>query len=758
MKISLKELTLHNFLSFRGTNTIKMPPEGLIAVTGAYRDNEALSNGSGKSSFLRALNYLFLISELSNSEIQNRKDDSPFYVKGVFEVDDEELIITRGAGLFKINYQGFDTLAEEAKTLLKRLILDPDIIEKLTYRKQGSEGIFIPLSSSERYQFLFQITDLEHIEQIIDKSKEIIKNKESDLLKSESDKSSLEERSIWTREQIVKINVQIQEIQHRIYATEADLIQLKEPVEEDYNINLKSLIRSINAIKEKEPRQLDYENSQLLTDIENEITNIKSSPLLSPEDIYAIKINQLHAELSTLQSEELKQLSLINSIDENVSKQTSELLKNELDLQDYLQNNQNPIDVKNQCEQALIAREKALERRGALTDDKCPECSSALNLDQSAVIKTRYDVELLTIEKVIDRYLSNREEIDSKGALIKRNTDLQSSIKDLSDKNKIFNMQLNNIMHKINHVNQQIQTCKDTTEIEINNLKDKRLGQLNLLYNQLASHKERFKNDFLVAKNKWLTDLSKLEKELDTKTQISKENYQKSLNIFLKSKGEISLKISLFKNEIDRANKNIEELNQQVDLINQSVSDIIQNIQNIKNEIQLEMEICSALGKNGFSGAYLFDILNYLTELTNNNLNSIEIMDRFSIAIDSEKILKNKNVKPDIDIRIFNSDQEVSYKTLSGGQRQAINWSVDQAIDKIITDKHDKQLNWKLLDEPFHALDLSGKESAIGLLKKNATGKLILITDHSKFLSDSLDGTIKINFENQESHFEVAES
>ena len=43
------------------------------------------------------------------------------------------------------------------------------------------------------------------------------------------------------------------------------------------------------------------------------------------------------------------------------------------------------------------------------------------------------------------------------------------------------------------------------------------------------------------------------------------------------------------------------------------------------------------------------------------------IMDRFSIDIDSEKLLKNNNVKPDIDVKIFNSNKEISYRSLSGG-------------------------------------------------------------------------------------------
>ena len=224
------------------------------------------------------------------------------------------------------------------------------------------------------------------------------------------------------------------------------------------------------------------------------------------------------------------------------------------------------------------------------------------------------------------------------------------------------------------------------------------------------------------------------------------------------SKIEFQTKNDSNKNEIERALATVANFNKEILILQNNISDTINNIARSENQIKIENEICGALGKGGFSGAYLVDILNYLTELTNNNLNSMPIMDRFSIMIDSEKLLKNQNIKPDIDVKIFSSGKEISYKSLSGGQKQSLNWATDQAIDKLITEKYDKSFSWQVLDEPFSALDLVSKQSAIQMLSKSSKDKAIFITDHSKFISDNLDGEIKIIFDNNGSHFELPNS
>lgn len=755
MKLSLKSISLFNFLSFRGHHTITLPEKGLVGVTGSYASDQSLSNGSGKSSFIRSINYLLLIDELTNSQLQNWKDETPFSVTGEFKLDDEILTITRGSGLFKVTFQGNTVSGEEAKTYLKQLLLPPDILEKISYRVQGSEGIFIPLSSSERYQFLYEITDLGKLEQIVIASNDTIKTKEKELIQLNLNKISQEEKMSWYQSQITNINGQISEIQHRIYAADTELINLKEPQEKDFKFSLNSLQKQIQSLRNIEPQHLDFENSQIMSDIENEITKLKEAPLLSAEDVYSIKVNSLNENLKAIQQEELDELMGLNSVDGLISKYSADLLRDELVIQDYLSDNPHPVEVKNQAEQAVEAKQKVIDRLTKVEGSVCPECSNEIGSDDLIVIKFKYQKELETLERVINLYLDNKLKVDSMIGLINQNTTLKNQLDDFSNQKKIINLELGNIRHKINHINQAIQTCKDTTEIEIQNLKDKRHGQLNLLNNQLANHKEIFRNNFLTAKNNWLTSLSKLEKELELKTQENNESYHKAFNTFERLKTELQTKINSFKNETERAKKNILDFNNQILELNSNIANTLKNIKDNEHQIKIETELCNALGKNGFAGAYLTDILNLLTELTNNNLNSISIMDRFSVNIDSEKVLKNLNVKPDINVQIFCAEKEIAYKALSGGQKQALNFAIDKAVDKLITDKHDKQINWLLLDEPFSALDLTGKQGAVELLKRHSGEKLVLITDHSLFLGESLDGEIKITFKDQESSFEL---
>lgn len=724
-----------------------------MGVTGAYVGQDGVSNGSGKSSFLMALNYSLLINELSNSELQCRKDETPFYVTSEFDIDGETCVITRGSGLFKINYKDNILTGEEAKEFLKRLLMPPEILEKLIYRPQQSEGLFIPLTSSDRYKFLYQITDLQDLEEIIINSKETLKIKEEELIKFNNNKLSLETQMSWNKDQITKINEQTKEIQNRIYAAETESISLTAPNEKDFSININSLNKQLELLKTKEPKEENFINNEILNNLEKQIVNLKELPLLSDEDIYSIKINQLNNDLKVSKDDELEKITLLNSIDKELFSQTDNLLKNELIIQEHLQNNLHPVDIKNQYEQALVAKEKTIQKRLSLQKEKCPECNNLIENYNLQSMKEKYNNELLKLEEVTSRYLNNRNAIDNIINLINQNNEFKNLINEFSNQKKIIELELNNIKHKINYFNQNIETCKNTSEIEFAHLKDKRHGQLNLLNNQLASHKERFKSDFLSEKNNWLIKLSKLEKEIDVKNDFNKKAYLEAKQAFDNKKLELKIKINSFKSEITRASENIFNFKEQMNLIQKNISDIVINIQSCEYQIKLENEICEVLGKNGFSGAYLFNILNYLTELINDNLNSIPVMDRFSVIVDSEKTLKNKETKADIDIKIYNADKEISYKSLSGGQKQALNWAIDFSIDRIITEKHNKNINFKILDEPFSALDLNGKESSLRLLKKYSGNKLILITDHGKFLNDILDEEIKIVFENQESRF-----
>ena len=742
-------MSLFNFRSFKGENTVGLSPKGLYGVIGSYVGQEDVSNGAGKTSFIMGINYLLLINELPATELQNWQDETPFYVKGEFDLDQEPLEITRGAGKFEINYRNKTLVGEEAKAYLKQLLLEPYILEKLIYRPQQSEGIFVPMSSSERYQFLYDITDLKNIEIIIDKSKQIILQKANDMIQFKLNKISQEEKLSWHQNQISKINEQVKEIQQKVYSTEGKLVSLVEPKEQDYEVSVNHLQKQINSLKETEPKEPSFFDEQAINRIEEEIAQLKNSPILSVDDEYSRRISFLNDELSKETSYKQSITYKIDNIVLEVNIKSSNILSNELQIQECSE----AVGIKNQYEQAVTAKEKTLGRHLSLAENKCPECHSVLNEQHLSEVKEKHQKELQIFETSIKLYLNNKQIIDNTINLINQNSQLKNEIDALNHEKQSLNLELSEIQNKINLFSQSIENCKKTCEIELNSLTEKRQGKLNLLNNQLASTKNRFKTDFLTAKNKWLTEMSKLETQLNSQVQANSALFQKTKSNYENSKVEYQTKINSFKGEIERAKSTLYEFNEQIVLIEKNIADTIKDILENELSIKLETEICSALGKSGFSGAYLFDILNYLTELTNKNLNTIPIMDRFSVVIDSEKVLKNLNTKPDIDIKIFNADKEISYKALSGGQKQAMSWCIDQGIDELISEKHNKVFNWKVLDEPFSALDLNGKQNAMEFLRRYAADKLILITDHGKILNDSLDGEIKISFEHQKSSF-----
>src|ERR1019366_775840 len=73
----------------------------------------------------------------------------------------------------------------------------------------------------------------------------------------------------------------------------------------------------------------------------------------------------------------------------------------------------------------------------------------------------------------------------------------------------------------------------------------------------------------------------------------------------------------------------------------------------------------------------------------------------------------------------------IPIKSLSGGERSAVDLSVDLAVIDFIEAKSAKGMNIFILDEPFTGLGTVEIEMALEVLKNSNTNKKIIIVDHN---------------------------
>lgn len=180
--IKLKSLKIKNFLSFAGEHEFEFPDSGLYAIKGRKSNNQANSNGSGKTSFLEAIACALGYSQLPATELQNWHEDDAFVVALTMSLNDKELKIKRTPTAYEVVYEDLHLKSNEAKEFIKRTLLDTWLISFVTYRPQGVPGNFLSLSNADKMEFLFQLLELNKFEDLIEHSADMVKTLESTIV------------------------------------------------------------------------------------------------------------------------------------------------------------------------------------------------------------------------------------------------------------------------------------------------------------------------------------------------------------------------------------------------------------------------------------------------------------------------------------------------------------------------------------------------------------------------------------------------
>lgn len=167
--------------------------------------------------------------------------------------------------------------------------------------------------------------------------------------------------------------------------------------------------------------------------------------------------------------------------------------------------------------------------------------------------------------------------------------------------------------------------------------------------------------------------------------------------------------------------------------------------QELKEELELESNV----------GLTYKEVLNnifdgFLSEMeyeTNKMLSQIPNTSDISVSLSSVKENKNGSIKQEISTKIYKSGHEISFKTLSGGQKCSLSLSADLAMIEAIKRRTKVKPGWLALDEALDGMDVNSKESAIECIKKYAEGQLVLMVDHSTEIKESFNGIINVEFD-----------
>lgn len=140
------------------------------------------------------------------------------------------------------------------------------------------------------------------------------------------------------------------------------------------------------------------------------------------------------------------------------------------------------------------------------------------------------------------------------------------------------------------------------------------------------------------------------------------------------------------------------------------------------------------------------ETLDAIGESATNILAAIPNMATSTVYFEGCKETKAGSIKDEV-VAILNSDgnNEVPIKSLSGGERTAIDLAIDLAVIDVIESKASKGANFLFMDEPFDGLDSICKENCLEILKQLDTNKKIVMIDHSSELKEMVSDIILVS-------------
>ena len=157
----------------------------------------------------------------------------------------------------------------------------------------------------------------------------------------------------------------------------------------------------------------------------------------------------------------------------------------------------------------------------------------------------------------------------------------------------------------------------------------------------------------------------------------------------------------------------------------------IQDTHNVKQEYNNKYEIMKfwekAFSESGLVKYVIRNVLDYFNAKTNFYLSHLS-KGKFSIEFDEE--LRES---------IFHNDNQISYISLSGGEKKKVGLAVMLGLQQLLTLSHKEENNLMFFDEVAENLDQDGLDGLYILLSELKKNKKLFVITHNNYLKSLMD-------------------
>lgn len=496
---------------------------------------------------------------------------------------------------------------------------------------------------------------------------------------------------------------------------------------EKISSNIEFLDKSIQEFKEvvdmnKEPVS-SYKEDEL-TSLERKLDTTKEmreSLNKSMEDELALLIQPVKQEIVISENPEIKSLeeklaTTEQSKKEKINKYTIDS-KNAQDLRLAIKKELSEIPFhKEQMDNLIADMKDKMAQRKHIEDQKCPTCSQTWvgesATEQVAKINSN-------IEKIKEMILEKKALVEKEPTLIKRENEIHETQVRIEKEHS-----LDDINSTIDKLKQTITEFKSEDKNKVSKIENEYLTKLNEHNKSVNSIKDSYSGK--------ISDIDEVIKSLNYEIHNIKtgiDNYKKALFEYSEKKMKLEKTIKSKKAELK---ENIE--------IRESC----------RKNLSIAEEAKRAL--KTYTLQIFQDTLDYIGLYATEILSNIPNMTGTTVYFEGCKETKSGSIKDEVNA-IVNMDgyNDVNIKTLSGGERTAIDLAVDLAVIDMIESKAGKGADFFILDEPFDGLEEINISQCLEILQQIDTNKKIIIVDHNPIAKEMISSRIMVERNGEES-------
>lgn len=673
-------------------------------IVGKKKNDDRVSNGVGKSTIFRAIDYVLFKQARVNLDKLIRDDADKCKVTFSFEADGEHYKVSRSrsnkAKSGESDLELFKKVNNEWTKITKRSNSDTES-ELLSIIKIGAKAF--------RYSVHFSQKDIGLAHVSADKRKQMLKEPLQLILYSKLEKIAKSRFSETSKE--------LEKVRGMINVLGNPSEDIKNSQEDLSKINL-----SISENKEK-------------IDSLSQETSILRNKLIDLQKLISSDTSAINQKFLNVKNKK-------NDINKNILKYSNEISSLEEEF----------ISFKNDFDNKNTAFDKLKEK---LNNLKNKDISNVPTLEEEVKKLKEEENTLLTKKGAGEAKYKELSEILLPNSGAKCNSCKQIVTQDHIDnclKEASTNMEkIKNVLDKIKNKILEIKSLRESKEKEINEIKS--------IKNEIKTLEDKIVNASDILKNK-KENISNIERSLKNKKEDLK-NEKLSLESILKEEADLQEKINnLSKNDTEKQiislNEDIQNKEKEINILNNNQSilsskvgslserinlkkqdeiklkDCLNQKKDIENKVKIQEAVVKAYSSGGIPTVIIYTILNDL-QIESNNLLS-ELRPEMELIFEIDKPDDDGQVHDTLDILYKINGKDREWDQLSGGEQFYIDIALKLGLAKVIQNRLGVNIEFLELDEVDASLDKAGIDALTDVIKKWQTKFKILVITHNDTL------------------------